>query len=102
MGLCGLRCTLGEDEELKYVLCSSHFGNCGRLRHSVYVLESDAIECWGTMIRTEQGARRKYFCDTTIPFNLVKVLRSYLSDRAVDLPNPVFDPLRYEKRFDDI
>lgn len=99
LGLCGLRCTLDENEELKYVLCSSYFGNCGKLRHYVYVVESGKIEIWGSLIKTERGIKKKFYCDTTMPFALKKVLQRYLRNRASDRINPVFDPERYEKRF---
>jgi len=66
------------------VLCSSYFGNCGKLRHYIYLIESGTIEVWGSLIRTERGEKKKYYCDTTMPFPLQKVLKVYLSDRALD------------------
>lgn len=82
------------------MLCSSYFGNCGKLRHYIYLIESGTIEVWGSLIRTERGEKKKYYCDTTMPFPLQKVLKVYLNDRADDHINPVFDPQRYDKRFD--
>jgi len=99
MGLCGLRCTLAEDEVLKYVLCSSYFGNCGRLKHYVYFLETKELECWGKLIRQEKGVKAQFCCDTTIPFDLETVLQCYLKDRASCTSNPVFDPERYDARY---
>jgi len=98
LGFCGLRCSILEDEDLRFILCSSYFGNCGALKHIIYEVESQEIDVWGSLVKSEFGEKKKYFCDSTMPFELDPVLACYLKHRAGDVFNPVFDPDRYDAK----
>ena len=98
IGFCGLRTTTSQEETLSYVLCSSYFGNCGKQRYIVYSMESKEIECWTSFIKYPNSGKIQYYCDTSIPFNLEVVKKFYLKHREADAFNPVFDPVRHERR----
>ena len=73
-------------------------GTVGNRDISCILWKAMKIECWNSFVKYPNSGKIQHYCDTSIPFNLEVVKKCYLKHREADAFNPVFDPVRHERR----